>query len=136
MEGEVFDLDAFGLELFNKFFSHIEAGGGGSGRAELFGPDGLVTFNVVFVGVAVEIGRKGNIAIIGDNFSEVTIGGDGSGAVTQNLFNRNDVIGFTVVGDVFDSELITGMEFAAVHDVVDFAVVFFKYDEFAGAPIW
>lgn len=28
------------------------------------------------------------------------------------------------------------MEFAAVHDVVDFAVVFFKYDEFAGAAVW
>ena len=81
MESEVFDLDTFGLEFFDKFFGHVEASGGGGSRTELFGPDGLVTFDVVFVGVAVEIGRKGDIAIIGDNFSEVAIGGDGSSAV-------------------------------------------------------
>ena len=136
VEGKVFDLDAFGLELFDEFFGHIKAGGGGGGRTEFFSPDSLVTFDVVFVGVAVKIGRKGNIAVIGDNFSEVTIGGDGSGAVTQNLFNRNDVVGFTVVGDIFDSELVASMEFATIHDVIDIAVVFFKYDEFARAPIW
>ncbi len=81
MEGEVFDLDTFVLELFNKFFSHIEAGGWGGGRTEFFGPDGLVAFDVIFVGVAVKIGRKRNIAVIGDNFSEVAIGGNGSSAV-------------------------------------------------------
>ena len=82
MESEVFDLDAFVLELLDKFFGHVKAGGWGSGRTELFSPDGLIAFDVFFVGVAVEIGRKGNIAVIGDNLGEVTIGSDGSGAVT------------------------------------------------------
>ena len=68
MEGEVFDLDAFGLEFFDKFFGHIETGGRGGGGAEFFGPDGLVAFDIVGVGVAMEIWWKWDVAVIGDDF--------------------------------------------------------------------
>ena len=136
MEGEIFDLDAFVLELLDKFFGHVKAGGWGSGRTELFSPDGLIAFDVFFVGVAVEIGRKGNIAVIGDDVGEVAIGGDGGSTIAKNFFYSNDVVRFAIVGDIFDSELITGMEFAAVHDVVDFAVMFFEHNELARTAIW
>ena len=56
VQGEVFDLNAFGLNFLQEFFGHVEAGGGGGGGAELFGPDSLVTFDIFFVGVAMEIG--------------------------------------------------------------------------------
>ena len=136
MEGEVFDLDAFGLELFDKFFSHIEAGGWGGGRTEFFGPDGLVAFDVIFVGVAVKIGRKRNIAVIGDNFSEAAIGGNGGGTVAKNFFDSNDVVRLAIVSDVFYGKLIADMKFAAIHDVINFAIVFLKYDEFAWTSVW
>ena len=68
MEGEIFDLDAFGLEFFDKFFSHIETGGRCSGGAELFGPNGLIAFNVVLIGIAMEIWWKWDVAVIGDDF--------------------------------------------------------------------
>ena len=57
MEGEILDLNAFVLEFLYKRLGHIEAGGWCSGRAELFSPNGLIAFNIVGIGVAVEVGR-------------------------------------------------------------------------------
>ncbi len=135
VESKIFDLDVFGLKFFDEFFGHIETGGWGSGGAKLFSPNGLITLNVVLVSVTVEVWRKWNVAVIGDNLSEVTVGGDDSGAITKDLFNNDGVVSFVAIGDVFDGELIAGMKFAAVHDVIDFAVVFFEYDELAGATV-
>ena len=43
--------------------------------------------------------------------------------------------GFRIIFDVFNCELVAGMELAAVHDMVDFAVMFFEHDEFAWATV-
>ena len=135
VESKIFDLNVFGLKFFDEFFGHIETGGWGSGGAKLFSPNGLITLNVVLVSVTVEVWRKWNVAVIGDNLSEVAVGGDGSSAITKDLFNDDGVVSFVAIGDVFDSELIAGMKFAAIHDVIDLAVVFFEYDELAGATV-
>ena len=136
MEGEIFDLDAFVLELLDKFFSHVKTGGWCGGGAEFFGPDGLIAFDVFFVGVAMKVRRTGDIAVIGDDVGEVAIGGDGGSTIAKNFFDSNDVVRFAIVGDIFDSELIAGVKLAAIHDVVDFAVMFFEYNELARTAIW
>ena len=135
MEGEVFDLDAFGLKFLDKFFGHIEAGGWCSGRTEFFGPNGLIAFNVVLIGVAMEIWWKWNVTVIGDDFGEVAISRNGCGTVAEDFFDSDDIIGFGVVSDIFDGELVASMEFAAIHDMVNFAIMFFEYDEFAWATV-
>ena len=67
VESKIFDLDTFFLEFLHQGFSHIETGSWSSGRAELLGPDGLVTLNIIFVGVAMEIWRKRDVAVVGDD---------------------------------------------------------------------
>ena len=135
MEGEIFYLDTFLLKFLNKTFSHVEAGGWCGGRTEFFGPDRLIAFDVFGVGVAMEVGWERDIAVVGNNFGEVATSGDGSGAVAEDFFNGDDVRGFFVVGDVFDSKLIASMKFAAIHDMVDVAVMFFEDDKFARATV-
>lgn len=135
VESEIFYLDAFGLEFGEERFCHVETGRRSSGRAELFGPDGLVTLDILLVGVAVEIRRKRDVAVIGDDLSEVATGGDSSSAVAENFVDGNDVVGLGAIGDVFNGKLVASMKFAAIHDMVDFVVVFFEYDEFAWAAV-
>lgn len=53
MERKILNLDAFVLEFLQEGFGHIETGGWSSSRAELFGPDSLIAFDVVSIGVAV-----------------------------------------------------------------------------------
>ena len=93
VKGEIFDLDALILELFHEFFGHIKAGGWRSGRAEIFGPDSLIALDVFFFGIAMHVWGKGNIAVILGNFLEWASGGCGSGAVAENFFNRNYIVG-------------------------------------------
>ena len=135
VKSEVFDLDAFGLEFLDELFGHVEAGGGSGGGAEFFSPDGLITLDIGLVGVAMKVGRKGNIAVIGNNFGKFAIGGDGSSAVAEDLFDSDNVVCLGAVRDVFDGKFVASMEFTAIHDVVDIAVMFFEYDEFARAAI-
>ena len=135
MEGEVFDLNAFGLEFFDKFFGHIETCGWCSSRTEFFSPNGLIAFNVVSIGIAMEIRWERNVAIVGDNVGQFAIGGNSGGAIAEDFFNSNNVIGFTVVGNILNCELVASVEFAAIHNMVDFAVMFFEHDEFAGTAV-
>ena len=67
VEGKVFDLDAFGLKFFDKFFGHIKTSGRGGGGAEFFSPDSLIAFDIILVGVAMEIGWKWNVTVIVNN---------------------------------------------------------------------
>ena len=53
VEGKVFDLDAFGLKFFDKFFGHIKTSGRGGGGAEFFSPDSLIAFYIVFLIIAL-----------------------------------------------------------------------------------
>ena len=69
MEGKVFDLDVFGLELFDEFFGHVKASSRCGGGAEFFGPDSLVALDVIFVGIAMKIGWKWDVTVVGDNVS-------------------------------------------------------------------
>lgn len=135
VKGKILDLDAFGSELAEELFGHVEAGGWSGGRAELFGPNGLIAFDVVLVGIAMEVWREWDVAVIGDNFGKVARGGDGGGAIAENFFDSDNTGGFAVVGDVFDGKLVAGVELAAIHDVVDFAVVFLENDELAWAAV-
>ena len=68
VESEIFDLDTFSLKFFDKFFGHIETCGWGGSGAEFFSPNGLIAFNVVLIGIAMEIWWKWDVAVIGDDF--------------------------------------------------------------------
>lgn len=83
----------------------------------------------------MKVGRKWNIAVIGDDLCEVATSGNSSGAVAEDFFNGDDVVSFGTVGDVFDGKLVAGMKFAAINNVIDIAIVFFEYDKFARATV-
>ena len=114
---------------------HVETGGGSGSGAELFGPDSLVTLDVVFIGIAMEVWRKRNIPVIGDDIGKFARGGDGGGAIAENFFNGDSVGGFGVVGDIFNGEDVAIVEFAAIHNVVNFACMFLEDNQFAWATV-
>lgn len=135
VEGEVFNMYAFFLELFKQFFCHVETGGWSGGRAEVFGPDGLVAFDVLFFGVAMHVWGKGNITKVLSDFFEWTSGSCGCSAVAEDFFDSDNICCQFTGCNVFDDELFAFVKFATIHNVVDFAVVAFEYDEFAWVAI-
>lgn len=124
MKSKILNLNAFFSEFLHKRFGHIETGGRSGGGTKLFCPNGLVTFNIVRIGIAMKIWWKWNIAIVSDDFSDVAAGSNSSGAVAENFFNGNSVSGSRIVVDIFDGKHVAGMEFTAVHNMVDFAIMF------------
>lgn len=40
-----------------------------------------------------------------------------------------------MVGDVLNSESVADVEFAAIHNVINFASMFFEYDKFARTTV-
>ena len=135
MECEVFDLDAFVFELFKQFFCHVETGGWSGGGAEILGPDGLVAFDIFFFGFAMHIRGKRNVAKILRDFFERASGSCGCSAVTEDFFDSNNICCQIAGCNVFDDELFAFVKFAAIHNVVDFAVVAFENDEFAWVAV-
>ena len=86
------NIDTFVFELGHKVFGHVEAGGWSGSRAELFGPDCLVTFNVFWIGVTMKVWWERYGAVSLDNVCEWAGRANGGGAVAENLGNRNSVI--------------------------------------------
>ena len=70
MKSEVLDINAFGFELVDKFFSHVKAGGRRSGGTKLFGPNSLIAFDVIWVSIATKVRRKWNGTVLLDNVCE------------------------------------------------------------------
>ena len=89
VESEIFDDYTFLTKLFEEFLGHIEAGGGSSGGAHVLGPDGLIALRVIFVGVAVEVGRQGNSAVFFGEVRERNARGNFGDAITQHVSNGN-----------------------------------------------
>lgn len=135
MECKVANLNTFGLELLNERLGHVEAGGWCGGGTKFFGPDGLITLDIVGVGVAVEIGRQRNVTIIGNDSGEVAAGSNSSGAIAKNFFDSNNVGGNRMVGDVLNGELVADVKLAAIHNVINFASMLFEYDKFAWTTV-
>ncbi len=135
MECEIFNLDAFFLELFKQFFCHVETGGWSGGGAEILGPDGLVAFDIFFFGLAMHIWGKRNVAEILRDFFERTSGSCGRSAVAEDFFDSNNICCQFTGCNVFDDELFAFVKFATIHNVVDFAVVAFEHDELAWVAV-
>lgn len=72
---------------------------------------------------------EGDVAVILRDFFERAIGLGGGDAVAENFLDSNNVFSFFVGCNVFDDKLFAFVKFAAVHDVVDIAVVAFENDE-------
>lgn len=113
MKSKILNLDAFGFEFGKGFFGHVETGSWSGSGAEFFGPDGLVAFNVVGIGVAMEIWWKWNVAVGFDDVGEWAVTADGGGAIAEDFLDGNLIIGIVNCKD------IAGVKFAAVHDSVE-----------------
>ena len=135
VEGEVFNCNAFFLELFKQFFCHVEAGGWSGGGAEILGPDGLVAFDIFFFGFAMHIWGKRNVAIFLSDELKRACGSCGCSAVAEDFFDSNNICCQFAGCNVFDDELFAFMELAAIHNVVNFAIVTLEDDEFAWVAI-
>ncbi len=72
--------------------------------------------------------------MLGD-FGERSRGFNDSGAVAEDFFDGDFFGGFFVGFVVDDGQLVAIVEFTAIHDVTDVAVVVFEYDEFAWTPV-
>ena len=110
MKSKILNLDAFGFKFGEGFFGHVEAGGWSGGGAEFFGPNGLITFNVVGVGVAMEIWWKRNVAVSLDDIGEWTVTADGGGTIAKDFLDGDLVVG------IVNGEDVASVEFAAIHD--------------------
>lgn len=83
----------------------------------------------------MEIRWQRHIAVIGNNSGEVATGSNGGGAIAENFLDSNNVSSSRMVGEILDSELVTNMELAAIHDMVDFAGMFLEHNKFTWAAI-
>jgi hypothetical protein len=74
VEGDAGYFDAVGGELCKSLGREVEAGGGRSYGAALFGEDGLVAIAVGGCVVAMDVGRQGNVADAVEDGEEVDAG--------------------------------------------------------------
>lgn len=110
MKSKILNLDAFGFKFGEGFFGHVETGGWGGGRAEFFGPNGLIALNIVGVGVAMEIWWKRNVAVGFDDIGEWMVTADGGGTIAKDFLDGDLVVG------IVNGEDVASVEFAAIHD--------------------
>ena len=117
VEGDGFDLNAAGAELFEDFGSKVEAGGGSGGGAELVGEDGLVALAIVSGIVAVDVWGQRHVADAIENSAKVFGGREAESAFA--VFGGSDDFGFqerrSVVGGG-EVETLAGLNLAAGAD--------------------
>ena len=136
VEGEILNLDAFGLELGDEIFGHVEAGGRSGGGAVFFSPNGLVAFDVGLGGIAVHVRWKRNVAELLGDLVERGSAFSESDAVAEDLLDSDLNVGFFAGFVIDDGQNVAVVEFAAIHNMVEFGIMALENNELAWAAIW
>ena len=117
MEGDGLDMYSVLFELGEDFGRKVKARSGGGGGAWFVGEDGLVAVAVLWVVVAVDVGREGHVADFVEDSVEVRDGGKAQGAFAElssgEDFGFEERFGF--VGGV-EEQAFAGLDFSAGAD--------------------